>query len=511
MIMTPNTISAEVVQGNLFFTVPDTTLAAIVDESTKICLRFPEILKKIKNDQDRIGLQDKQLRLEQKQWIEKQTPVFSNFDYPESCPVAAHLDQGRPRMKPEIVLTFLIINEYFQSIYSKEAVERLMDSMTIYSFLAQHNVKMPGHRTIGDNVNAISADTRRFIMECQLAVIQEEQLDDFSTLVGDSTAVAADTRWPTDSGLIHRLLGRAFRTGRKLESFGLENVRIHWMNQWLPRLKSQDFKINNAKRKRTRNKEYHKLLEIANKAIWHLADEAKRLYPKKLSAPVSPMMRYRLNKNWDQFIGDLCDACRVYEHCRVRIKSGKTPPAAERVFSLSDCSAAYISKGDREPVIGYRPQLARSGKGFISALLIPEGNRPDSKMLVPLVEEAEALTGVLPSIANFDDGYSSRPEYNILKAKGIELVSFSGSKGKKIIGDDLWEQDAYCDARRMRSAVESLMFCLKYGHGFGQLRRRGIEAVRQSLIGKAIVYNLLRMILIRKEKAQEKTTVAAAA
>jgi hypothetical protein len=281
------------------------------------------------------------------------------------------------------------------------------------------------------------------------------------------------------------------------------------MNTWLPKLKRFDFKINNAKRKRTRNKTYRDYLKIANKAIWHLAGEAARLHPKQLSAGINPIMKHRLSMNWDQFIGDLCDACRVYEQCRVRIKSGKTAPASERILSLSDRSAAYISKGDREPVIGYRPQLARSGNGFISALLVPEGNRPDSKMLVPLVEEAEALTKVLPAIANFDDGYSSKDGYNTLTKKGIGLVSFSGSKGKKIIGDEVWEQGAYRDARRMRSAVESLMFCLKYGHGFGQLRRRGIDAIRESLMGKAIVYNLLRTIETRKRKDFKKAPIGA--
>ena len=33
-------------------------------------------------------------------------------------------------------------------------------------------------------------------------------------------------------------------------------------------------------------------------------------------------------------------------------------------------------------VVGYRPQLARSGSGFVSALVLPRGNAADSRHLV---------------------------------------------------------------------------------------------------------------------------------
>jgi hypothetical protein len=38
-------------------------------------------------------------------------------------------------------------------------------------------------------------------------------------------------------------------------------------------------------------------------------------------------------------------------------------------------------------VVGYRPQLARSGSGFVSALVLPRGNAADSRHLVAMVKE----------------------------------------------------------------------------------------------------------------------------
>jgi hypothetical protein len=54
---------------------------------------------------------------------------------------------------------------------------------------------------------------------------------------------------------------------------------------------------------------------------------------------------------------------------------------------------------DRAPVlqvVGYKPQLARSGNGFVSALVVPEGNAADSAMLMPL---ASAAIGNLDEVA----------------------------------------------------------------------------------------------------------------
>ena len=40
--------------------------------------------------------------------------------------------------------------------------------------------------------------------------------------------------------------------------------------------------------------------------------------------------------------------------------------------------AGFISNGRRNPVIGCKPQVARSGNGVITGPLLPQGNAPDS-------------------------------------------------------------------------------------------------------------------------------------
>jgi IS5 family transposase len=177
------------------------------------------------------------------------------------------------------------------------------------------------------------------------------------------------------------------------------------------------------------------------------------------------------------------------------------PEVAEKIVSLSDGSAAFISKGGRETIVGYRPQVGRSGKGFVTVLHVPEGNANDAPQLEPLVWKIIENTGVAPLCVSTDDGYSSKKGRDaVLKIKGIEAVSISGSKGKDLISEEEWESELYKEARRNRSAVESLIFVLKYSFEFGRLRRRGIEAVREELLEKAIVHNFSRIALMRRRK-----------
>jgi len=61
--------------------------------------------------------------------------------------------------------------------------------------------------------------------------------------------------------------------------------------------------------------------------------------------------------------------------CQRRVMGQEKVPVAEKIISLSDSDASFIVKGGWNTVVGYRPQLARSGRGFVTALVLPRGNR----------------------------------------------------------------------------------------------------------------------------------------
>ena len=245
------------------------------------------------------------------------------------------------------------------------------------------------------------------------------------------------------------------------------------------------------------------MYKVAEKAIFHMKRELDKHRAQKDELNILLGKLSQLNHLWD-FIEDyMSDAKQIISYSKERILEEKVIKNKEKVISLSDGSAAFITKGDRETIVGYRPQLGMSRNGFVTALIVPEGNAADSPQLLPLVKKTIRNTEVVPSCVSADDGYSSNQGVRKVKAEGVNWVSINGAKGKKLTSDMDWISEELTEARRMRSAVESLMFVLKYVLGFGKLRRRDIESVRLEMLQKVIVHNFRQMIIV-EERNQER-------
>jgi hypothetical protein len=150
-------------------------------------------------------------------------------------------------------------------------------------------------------------------------------------------------------------------------------------------------------------------------------------------------------------------------------------------------------------VVGYRPQLARSGSGFVTALVLPRGNAADSRHLVAMVREQITNTGVIPATSSADDGYSSQEGLEEVLQLGVKAVSISGAKGKKLIEAQQWKSQTYRQARAERSAIESLVFTLKESFEFGEMARRTHENVLAEMLEKVLAYNISQIIRVRKK------------
>jgi IS5 family transposase len=392
------------------------------------------------------------------------------------------------------------------TLASKQARRFLYESMSLYGFLRSRGWKIPGITTILENVNAVSNATRDLIFDKQIEFVLKEEMEDFKKLTIDSTSVKANSSWPTDAKMVTGLLMRANRLGQKLHLFGCEDCRQGWVPRWLREMEKLVFQIclaaGKPKSRGKLKKHYRRLLKRALKAATFLAGELQRFEQGFSAETVPPGRRVLLQRVVQQITSDVADSKRVIEYATDRVFHDKVLPSTEKVLSLSDGSAAYIKKGSRDPVIGYKPQLVRSENGFVTSLIVPQGNAADSVKLVPVIFDTVKRTGVVPDLVSTDDGYASAKGRDEVLAMGVKDISISGAKGKKLTDESDWESNVYRDARRNRSAVESLMFTIKDGFEFGELGRRGIEAVRAELMEKVLAYNCCRIILMRKRKRE---------
>lgn len=507
--MQPQNSTDQPSNPSLFLTLPDTDFRAYLLEVDHFIQEAPEITEAIERDLDAHAREKKLRRIQDRQFLENQTADLNGLDFIEQELRAddLELETGRPRMAPYLVFVFSMLRGFLGSLTSRQASRFLNESISLYGFLQDRNLKMPAATTTLDHVNLISAQTQNLIFDRQIEVLLQEELDDFRKLTIDSTAVAANSAWPTDGKILTGLLERTYRIGRKLDRLGLDNFNGGHVPRWLEEMGSLEFSINLAAGKigapRKRRKLYKKLLKKGEQAIAALQKEFDAKARDASIANVLPSRMQQIERVVKQLCNDLSDARRVVAYTRGRIFDGDSLPAKEKVLSLSDGSAAYISKGQRDPVIGYKPQLVRSAQGFVTSLIVPEGNAADSAQLVPAITESVQRTGVIAALVSTDDGYSSMAGRDALIGMGVCDVSISGAKGKKITPEEDWNSDIHKAARNDRSAVESLMFTLKDGFEFGRVSRRGIDAVRSELTEKVLAYNFCRTIEIRARKQDE--------
>ncbi|MCI0621115.1 MAG: hypothetical protein L0387_05490 [Acidobacteria bacterium] len=494
----------------LFLMPVDSQLHQFLVETHHIVEFEPAILDRIEVDLDAYGLKKKLLREADRRFLEGQTLDLPRLKI-ELCqidPASLQLEVGRPRMEAYTVYLFLMLRGRVGGCKDQEGRLLQEESMTLHWWLENLGLSLPPASTLSENLNAVSNATRDFIHKAQLRYIINERLDDFSSLYLDSTATAANTERPTDSGLITKLVERICRTGAKLERFGLPNFNPSGLEELQKDLRGMHrdigFGTGKAKSQGKLKKLYYKLLRRGRRCCKRFERElaaVERALNQQTQLP--PSQRLLAEEVIGLIGADIQAISQVAEACERRIFQEEKVPSSEKIISLSDEDAAFIVKGGWNTVIGYRPQLGKSGQGFVSALILPKGNAADSGQLVDVVVDHWDRSGVLPQMVSSDDGYSDKSARQDLLATGIAVVSISGAKGKKITSAEEWKRPEYRAARANRSGIESLVFTLKDGYEFGQLLRRGAENVRAELTEKILAYNIGQIIRVRERRARE--------
>lgn len=489
----------------LLFDVPDTKLGNILQESLDLSRRHPRILCLVEADLEAAARESKKTRLLEKRFQAEMTPSLPIDDLPPAAELNAQdlaLGVGRRRMPAEVVYLFISVRGYLSSVTDQVAAEIIRDSTTVRRYFAERGLCVPAARTILDNLSHVSQATRDAIIDCQMDAVLEDGLDDFKKMTVDSTAVKGNNRWPVDSALLHDHLRRVFLTGKKLDRFGLPAFRDWHVPGWLKKLHSLDFQASACGGKpgsrKARKKLYRKIRATAEKTVARMEKELALVRESYDPDAFSPLVRERLNRLFQNMEGDLQNVRTICEYNRKRMEEEISVPSIEKILTMADSDAAIIVKGDRDPTLGYKPQVIRTGNGFIPGMMIEQGNISDSGSLQKLTELHRERTGVLPESVSADDGYASKNNRNKLLEKGVEKISFSGSKGRKIIPDEQWDTPEFLELRNDRSAVESIIFTLKYVFGFDRARRRGLTAVKEELTEKIIAHNFWRMALLRK-------------
>jgi hypothetical protein len=502
----------------VFLTPIDSRLHDFLNGIHQIARFDPSIVERIEVDLDCHAKRKKLLRLADAAFLAGQTPDLPKLQLQlrEIKFADIELETGRPRTEAYIVYLFLMLRGFNGGCKDQHARLLLEESITLRFWLEQLGLELPPASTLSENLNAVSNQTRSHILRAQLRCLLSQGLDDFQKCLVDSTAVEASSDRPTDSTIMVKLIARICMTGGHLHRLDFPDMRqvgLAAQQQELRRLSQQIHFLNGKGRgEAKRRKLYYQLVRRVRRLRERLRRDLQSVcghLEGRIDLP--PSRRLMVEEALGLIAQDLAALEQAANACERRIMEEEKVPVAEKIISLSDPDASFIVKGGWSSVVGYRPQLARSGRGFVTALLLPRGNAADSPYLAPMVQEQITNTGVIPALTSVDDGYSSQEGREAVQKLGVKVVSISGPKGKKLIQAPQWKSKAYRQARAERSAIESLIFTLKECFEFGEPMRRTHENVLAELLEKVLAYNITQMIRVRKRLSESQETLRSAA
>jgi transposase, IS5 family len=502
----------------VFLTPIDSQLNDFLNEIHQIARFEPSIVERIDEDLDLHAKKKKLLRLADAEFLAGQTLDLPKLQLQlrELEIDKIELETGRPRTDAYIVYLFLMLRGFNGGCKDQHARLLLEESVTLRLWLEHLGLQLPPASTLSDNLNAVGNQTRALIHQVQLRYILQQGLDDFQKCFIDSTAVEANTERPTESTILVRLIARVCTAGGNLHRLDLADMNpigLLVQQEELLRLSQQiHFLTGKARGEAKRKKLYFQLTRRVRRLRTRLLRDLELVRRNLEGRCDLPPSRRLLGEEALCLIADDLAALDQTAHvCERRIMAQEKVPVAEKIISLSDSDASFIVKGGWNTVVGYRPQLARGGSGFVTALVLPRGNAADSRHLVAMVKEQITNTGVIPAMASADDGYSSQEGLEEVLHLGVKVVSISGAKGKKLLKAQQWKSRPYRQARAERSAIESLVFTLKEGFEFGEMARRTHENVLAEMLEKVLAYNVSQIIRVRKRLSELEPMERAAA
>jgi len=242
----------------------------------------------------------------------------------------------------------------------------------------------------------------------------------------DTTVVAANVCYPTDSGLLSKGVAKLARSAAALKALGLGRRtsfrdrtrsvrrRAHSIGAWLRRRSdeahSEVFKITG---------EIAAIAEASLVEARQLARNARR----SLARAGKAVPRRALF-----LLAELEATCSVLEQVidqtRTRL-SGEVPDGSKRIVSLHDTEARPIRKGRLgKPVeFGQKVQVTDNSDGIVLDLAVFEGNPPDARLLAPAIGRIAARFGRVPRAVTADRGYGEASVEVELGSLGVKTVA----------------------------------------------------------------------------------------
>jgi IS5 family transposase len=342
--------------------------------------------------------------------------------------------------------------------------------------------------------------------EALLAKAAEAKLLRTARVRADTTVVAANVAYPTDSGLLAKAVGKLVRTARRVQAAGgatgttmtdRRRAAARRMREIASKLRTRG-KLSREESTRVIHRVTGELASLAEKAAAQAAAvlrNGRRAVPKALSG----RMRGRLRRALDELAVTIERTAKLVAQARTRL-AGQTPESATRLVSLHDPDARPIRKGriDKPVEFGYKAQVADNDDGIILDYSLEYGAAPDGPQLAPAIERISRRTGRVPRAVTADRGYGQPAVERDLHALGVRTVAIPRQAKTSPARKTTEHRRCFHRLVKWRTGSEGRISYLKRGYGWDRTRLDGRHGAAIWCGHGVFAHNLVKIAVLAR-------------
>jgi IS5 family transposase len=408
---------------------------------------------------------------------------------------------GRPSIPVETYLRLMFLKVRYRLGYESLCAE-VTDSIGWRLFCRIGiDGRVPHPTTLMKITTRCGSEVIEQLNEALLAKAAEAKLLRTSRIRVDTTVVAANVAYPTDSGLLARSIRRIAAIQKRIRAAGgatrtrvrdrsrTAGTRAHAIGAKLRARSAAGTDEALAVVRRVTGELADLADTVATDAERVLTNARRALRQARAKATVDSAegehdaaagrRRGRLARAVHD-LDDLVEATRtIVAQTRQRL-TGQTPDGATRRVSLHDPDARPIAKGRLgKPVeFGHKAQLADNDDGVVVDYTVERGNPADAPQLAPAVERITRRAGRTPRCVTADRGYGEHKVDQALHDLGVRTVVIP-RKGRPSKARQAEEhRRAFRTTVKWRTGIEGRISTLKRGYGWDRTRIDGTQGAR---------------------------------
>jgi IS5 family transposase len=352
--------------------------------------------------------------------------------------------------------------------------------------------------------------------EALLAKAAEAKLLRTNRIRVDTTVVAANVAYPTDSGLLAKAVRRIAVTSKRIQAAGgairtklrdrsrAAGRRAHEIGAKLRTRSADGREEAQATVRRVTGElaelaagaadEAQRLLVNAEQALRRARVKANELRERGDHDAVAGRRRGRLARAVNHLTGLLEATRQIVAQTRQRV-AGTIPDGATRRVSLHDGDARPIAKGRLgKPVeFGQKAQVVDNDDGIVLDHAVEQGNPPDAPQLAPAVARVTKRAGRAPRTVTADRGYGEAKVDRQLTELGVTNVVIPRKGRPSQARRAVEHRKPFRRTVKWRTGSEGRISYLKRAYGWDRARIDGTEGARIWTGHGVLAHNLVKI------------------